>query len=48
MAHTNIAEILASLLDAGRKGLLALANPNTRVVELLVGLVSTLRVADLR
>ena len=44
---TDVAQICARLLDTGGKGLLTLTDPNTRVVELLVGLVSALGVADL-
>lgn len=41
-------EDLQSLLDAGLHGLLTLTNPDAGVVVLLVGLVSAVRVADLR
>jgi hypothetical protein len=43
----GVAEISASLLDTLRQGLLALTHPNTGVVHLLVGLVSTLGVSNL-
>ena len=33
-----VAQVLARLLDTHREGLFALTNPDTRVVELLVGL----------
>ena len=46
--HTNVTKVGARLLDTGGEGLLTLTNPDTRVVELLVGLVSALGVADLR
>ena len=42
-----VAEVGAGLLDAGGEGLFALADPDAGVVELLVGLVCALGVADL-
>lgn len=43
----NVAEILAGDLDTLNHGLLGLTDPDTRIVDLLVGLVRTLRVSDL-
>lgn len=44
---TNIAKILASDLDTLNHGLFSLTDPDTRIVDLLVGLVGSFRVANL-
>ena len=43
----DVAEILASLLDAGNHDLLGLTDPDTGIVNLLVGLVGALGVSNL-
>lgn len=43
----DVAEILAGDLDTLDHGLLGLTDPDTRIVDLLVGLVGTLRVTNL-
>ena len=43
----DVTEILAGDLDTLDHGLLGLTDPDTRIVNLLVGLVGTLRVSDL-
>lgn len=47
LQNVDIAEVLASLLDTGDHGLLGLADPDTGIVKLLVGLVGTIGVSDL-
>lgn len=47
LQNVDVVEILAGLLDTGEHGLLSLTDPDTGIVELLVGLVGALRVADL-
>jgi hypothetical protein len=44
---SNVVEILACFLDTLNHGLFALTDPDTRIIDLLVGLVGTLGVANL-
>ena len=47
LVSASVAQVLASLLDTGGKGLLTLSDPNSGVVRLLVRLVGSLGVTDL-
>ena len=47
LQNVDVSKILASLLDTNSHGLLGLTNPDTGIVELLVGLGGTIRVSDL-
>lgn len=48
LVSVDVSQVLASLLDSGRQGLLSLSDPDSGVVLLLVGLVGSLWVTDLR
>lgn len=47
LQNVDVVEILAGLLDTGEHGLLGLTDPDTGIVELLVGLAGAIGVADL-